>query len=114
MIPIQDVHFAPEPQALARSGCWITSISYVKCRPSLVTRSIDALVSFETPIMFAMLEAGGLFRDAASTTRADEQVRPIQVKPCSIQRGPWPTEQVSKRLQSDAVSEFVLLQRLDR
>ena len=47
-------HLAPEPQALARSGCWMTSSSYVKCRPSLVTRVIEVLVSLETASMLAM------------------------------------------------------------
>ena len=48
------LHLAPDPQALARSGCWMTSSSYVRCRPSLVMRFVDVFVSFETASMLDM------------------------------------------------------------
>lgn len=54
----QNIHLAPEPHALARSGCWITSSSYSNSRPSLVTRLTLALVSFETGMMLLGMLSG--------------------------------------------------------
>ena len=48
-------HLAPEPHALARSGCWMTDISYVKCLPSFVTRLFVLFVSLLTGIMLAIV-----------------------------------------------------------
>lgn len=40
-----NLHFAPEPHALARSGCWITVKSYLMVLPDFVTRVVVATVS---------------------------------------------------------------------
>lgn len=47
-------HLAPDPHALARSGCCITINSYVKCLPSFVTRLIELFVSLATGMILAM------------------------------------------------------------
>lgn len=50
-------HFAPEPQALARSGCWMTTNSYVKRLFSLVIRLMLLFVSLFT-MMLVMVTMG--------------------------------------------------------
>jgi hypothetical protein len=65
-------HLAPEPHALARSGCWITTNSYVSCLPSFVTRvmllrvslftMMVAMVTVETPSTTDGSGCGGRFR----------------------------------------------------
>lgn len=50
-------HLAPEPQALARSGCWITTNSYVNRLPSFVIRVMLLRVSLDT-MMLAMVTVG--------------------------------------------------------
>lgn len=64
LMGFSDIHLAPEPQALARSGCWMTSSSYSNSRPSLVMRLMLALVSLGTAMMLL-----GMLSDAGYWTR---------------------------------------------
>lgn len=70
---VLDLHFAPEPQARARSGCWITVKVYVRCLPLLVTRETDATVGAFLGLTVAIVfvcDGGELFNGIEMKVRS--------------------------------------------